>query len=124
MIKGYLNLWMILIVITRDALITAMRAYGLRKNKPLKTEKFAKLKTTLQIVIVGFILLYDNMLSNPFGKTLSPETQEYVRQSGIVDAFMLFIVALTVYSGFTYVSGNRKFVKQMAVGIYRTILNS
>lgn len=124
MIKGYLSLWMILIIIIRDAIITSIRAFGLWKNKPIKTEKFAKLKTTLQILIVGFILLYDNMLSNPFGYTLTLETQEYVRQSGIVDAVMLFIIVLTVYSGFSYVSGNRKFVKQMAVGIYRTILNS
>ncbi len=124
MIKGYLSLWMILIIIIRDAIITSIRAFGLWKNKPIKTEKFAKLKTTLQILIVGFILLYDNMVSNPFGYTLSLETQENVRQSGIVDAVMLFIIVLTVYSGFSYVIGNRKFVKQMAVGIYRTILNS
>ena len=124
MIKGYLSLWMVLIIIIRDAIITSIRAFGLWKNKPIRTEKFAKLKTTLQIVIVGFILLYDNLLSNPFGYTLSLETQEYVRQSGIVDAVVLFIIVVTVYSGFSYVIGNRKFVKQMAVGIYRTILNS
>jgi len=52
------------------------------------------------------------------------KTQEFVMQSGVVDAGMLVIVAITVYSGFSYIIGNRKFVKQMAIGIYRTILNS
>ena len=49
-IKGYLSLWMILIIIIRDTIITSMRAYGLWKNKPIKTEKFAKLKTTLKLI--------------------------------------------------------------------------
>lgn len=124
MIKGYLAIWMILVVIIRDTLVTLIRAYGLWKNKPIKTEKFAKWKTTLQIIVVGFILLYDNLVTNPFGKTLSPESQESILRSGVFDAAMLVIVILTVYSGFTYIIGNRKFVKQMAVGIYRTILNS
>lgn len=124
MIKGYLSVWMILVVIIRDSLVTLIRAYGLWKNKPIKTEKFAKWKTTLQIIIVGLLLLYDNMVANPFGKTLSPESQEFIRQSGIVDAAMFVIVLLTVYSGISYIIGNRKFVKQMAIGIYRTILNS
>ena len=124
MIKGYLSLWMILIVIARDAMVTLIRDYGLWKNKPIKTERFAKWKTSLQIIIVGLLLLYDNMVTNPFGKTLSPESQEFIRQSGIVDAAMFVIVLLTVYSGISYIIGNRKFVKQMAIGIYRTILNS
>ena len=124
MIKGYLSTWMILVVIIRDTIVTLIRAYGLWKNKPIKTEKFAKWKTTLQILIVGFLLLYDNMVTNPFGKALSLELQEIVRQSGVFDAAMFAIVILTVYSGFTYIIGNRKFVKQMALGIYRTILNS
>lgn len=124
MIKGYLITWMILILIARDTIITLIRAYGLWKNKPIKTEKFAKWKTTLQILIVGLLLLYDNMVTNPFGKTLSLESQKLVRESGIVDAVMLLIVVITVYSGFSYIISNRKFVKQMALGIYRTILNS
>ena len=124
MIKGYLSTWMILVVIIRDTIVTLIRAYGLWKNKPIKTEKFAKWKTTLQIIIVGFLLLYDNMVTNPFGKTLSLELQKIVLQSGVFDAAMMVIVIITVYSGFTYIIGNRKFVKQMALGIYRTILNS
>ena len=124
MIKGYLSTWMILVVILRDTIVTVIRAYGLWKNKPIKTEKFAKLKTTMQILVVGLILLYDNMIANPFGRNLSLEYQENLRQSGVFDAAMLIIVILTVYSGFIYIIGNRKFVKQMALGVYRTILNS
>ena len=121
---GYLKLWMVLAVIFRDAVITGVRAYGLRKNKHIKTEKFAKWKTTFQISLISLILIYENLIHNPFGKSLKIEYQNIVDQSGIFYAAMLFIVFITMYSGISYVIGNRRFVKQMAVRIYRTILNS
>ena len=123
-VLGYLKLWMVLIVIFRDAVITGVRAYGLRKNKPIKTEKFAKWKTTFQISLISMILIYENLINNPFGKSLKIEYQNIVDQSGIFNIVMLFIVFITIYSGISYLIGNRRFVKQMAVGIYRTILNS
>lgn len=121
---GYLKLWMVLAVIFRDAVITGVRAYGLKKNKHIKTEKFAKWKTTFQISLISLILIYENLIHNPFGKSLKIEYQNIVEQSGIFYAAMLFIVFITIYSGISYLVGNRRFVKQMAVGIYRTILNS
>ena len=121
---GYLKLWMVLTVIFRDAVITGVRAYGLRKNKYIKTEKFAKWKTTFQISLISLILIYENLIHNPFGKSLKIEYQNIVDQSGMFYAVMLFIVFITIYSGISYLIGNRRFVKQMAVGIYRTILNS
>ena len=121
---GYLKLWMVLAVIFRDAVITGVRAYGLRKNKHIKTEKFAKWKTTFQISLISLILIYENLIHNPFGKSLKIEYQNIVNQSGLFYAAMLFIVFITIYSGISYLIGNRRFVKQMAVRIYRTILNS
>ena len=121
---GYLKLWMVLIVIIRDAIITGVRAYGVRKNKPIKTEKFAKWKTTFQISLISIILIYENLIHNPFGISLKIEYQNIVDQSGIFYAVMLFILSITIYSGISYLIGNRRFVKQMAVRIYRTILNS
>ena len=123
-VLGYLKLWMVLIVIIRDAIITGVRAYGLRKNRPIKTEKFAKWKTTFQISLISLILIYENLIHNPFGKSLKIEYQNIVEQSGIFNIVMLFIVLITIYSGISYLIGNRRFVKQMAVMIYRTILNS
>ncbi len=115
---------MVLIVIFRDAVITGVRAYGLRKNKHIKTEKFAKWKTTFQISLISLILIYENVIHNQFGKILKIEFQNIVDHSGIFFAVMLFIVFITIYSGISDLIGNRRFVKQMAVGIYRTILNS
>ena len=123
-VLGYLKLWMVLIVIIRDAIITGVRAYGLRKNRPIKTEKFAKWKTTFQISLISLILIYENLIHNPFGKSLKIEYQNIVEQSGIFNIVMLFIVFITIYSGISYLIGNRRFVKQMAVRIYRIILNS
>ena len=123
-INGYLSLWMVLIVVARDIVVTLLRLYSLRKNKPLKTEIFAKWKTTFQFLLIAFILIYHNLMNNPFGYTLNPAIVRYINESGFTNAGMFVIVLITLFSGFRYYFGNRKVVRQMAIGIYRSILNS
>lgn len=123
-INGYLSLWMVLIVVARDIVVTLLRLYSLRKNKPLRTEIFAKWKTTFQFLLIAFILIYHNLMNNPFGYTLNPAIVRYINESGFTNAGMFVIVLITLFSGFRYYFGNRKVVRQMAIGIYRSILNS
>ena len=123
-INGYLSLWMVLIVVARDIVVTLLRLYSLRKNKPLRTEIFAKWKTTFQFLLIAFILIYHNLVNNPFGYTLNPAIVRYINESGFTNAGMFVIVLITLFSGFRYYFGNRKVVRQMAIGIYRSILNS
>ena len=123
-IKGYLSLWMVSVVVVRDIIVTLLRLYGLRKNKPIRTENLAKWKTTLQFILIAFILIYHNFVQNPFGYTLNAEFIFYVNESGFINTAMFVIVLITLFSGLRYYFGNRKFVKQMAVGIYRALLNS
>jgi cardiolipin synthase len=52
--------WMIFIIVARDILITMMRSMALKKNKPLRTSRFGKIKTAFQmgsIVIIIMILI-------------------------------------------------------------------
>ncbi|MCH8927657.1 MAG: CDP-diacylglycerol--glycerol-3-phosphate 3-phosphatidyltransferase [Candidatus Marinimicrobia bacterium] len=123
-INGYLSLWMVLIVVARDIVVTLLRLYSLRKNKPLRTEIFAKWKTTFQFLLIAFILIYHNLVNNPFGYTLNPAIVRYINESGFTNAGMFVIVLITLFSGFRYYFGNRKVVRQMAIGIYRSLLNS
>ena len=123
-INGYLSLWMVLIVVARDIVVTLLRLYSLRKNKPLRTEIFAKWKTTFQFLLIAFILIYHNLMNNPFGYTLNPAIVRYINESGFTNAGMFVIVLITLFSGFRYYFGNRKVVRQMAIGIYRSLLNS
>lgn len=123
-INGYLNIWMVLVIVARDIVVTLLRLYGLRKNKPLKTETFAKWKTTFQFLLIAFILIYHNLVKNPFGYTLNPNVVSYVNESGLINTGLFVVVMITLYSGFRYYFGNRKIVRQIAVGIYRSLLNS
>ena len=123
-INGYLSLWMVLIVVARDIVVTLLRLYSLRKNKPLRTEIFAKWKTTFQFLLIAFILIYHNLVNMPFLYTLNPAIVRYINESGFTNAGMFVIVLITLFSGFRYYFGNRKVVRQMAIGIYRSILNS
>ena len=115
---------MVLVIVARDIVVTLLRLYGLRNNKPLKTELFAKWKTTFQFLLIAFILIYHNLVKNPFGYTLNPNVVSYVNESGLINTGLFVVVMITLYSGFRYYFGNRKIVRQIAVGIYRSLLNS
>ena len=50
-------LWMILVIIFRDVLITLMRYWGRKKGIDIKTSQLAKTKTAFQMVSIFVILL-------------------------------------------------------------------
>jgi len=51
-----ISLWMVLVIIGRDILITLMRYIGIRKNIEIRTTKFAKYKTSFQMLSIFLIL--------------------------------------------------------------------
>jgi len=50
-------LWMILVIIARDLLITLMRYLAIRKGTELRTSKFGKVKTAFQMVSIILIIM-------------------------------------------------------------------
>jgi CDP-diacylglycerol--glycerol-3-phosphate 3-phosphatidyltransferase len=106
---GLVRDWMFMIIISREILITSLRLFALNKGKVLSAGKMGKGKTVSQMVIIfvilGFIVFKEVMLSY---YTWNPNW-EYGFHQGI-DIFMWFIVALTLYSGFSYLWSNRKII--------------
>lgn len=54
----YIPLWMIVIIIFREILVTVFRIIALKKNRPMKTEFAGKLKTAFQMFTINVILIY------------------------------------------------------------------
>ncbi len=50
-------LWMVLVIIGRDILITLMRYLGTLKKTPLRTSKFGKIKTVFHMISIVLIIL-------------------------------------------------------------------
>ena len=104
--------WMVLIIISREILITSLRLFALNKGKVLSAGIMGKHKTLSQMVVILSILIFivfkEVMLSF---LTWNPAWERLFHQG--IDIFMWFIVGLTLYSGFSYLWDNRKIIANL-----------
>jgi len=101
-IPGFLPWWslfLILIIIGREFLITGLRLVAASRGVVLAAEKGGKVKTVFQIVAAGVLLLAYSLL------------QDFGMAGGVMRGFYwlgmaLFVIAagLTLHSGFTYMT--------------------
>ena len=104
-----IHAWMFVIIIFREILITSLRLFALNKGKVLSATKAGKHKTISQmaaiISILAFIVFKEVMLTF---FTWNPAWEKFFRQG--VYFLMLLTVALTLYSGLSYLWNNRKII--------------
>lgn len=101
--------WMFMIIISREILITSLRFFALNKGKVLSAAKLGKHKTLSQMIIILFILgfiVFKELRLAYF--TWDPDWDNLFNFS--VNIAMWFVVALTLYSGFSYLWKNRKII--------------
>lgn len=101
--------WMFMIIISRELIITYFRLFALNKGKVMSAGKMGKGKTVSQMVIIfailGFIVFKEVMLAY---FSWNPSWENMFHQG--IDAFMWVILALTIYSGCSYLWQNRKII--------------
>jgi CDP-diacylglycerol--glycerol-3-phosphate 3-phosphatidyltransferase len=120
---GYVRLWMVLVILVRDFLITGLRFYGMIKGKPVATNLFAKIKTCLQFIVLCLILIF-HLIVTP--KTVDASFLLWNRVS-IFDLFhfiMWLVILFTVVSGSIYLVENRIRLKEMLNDLYRIFIPS
>lgn len=104
--------WMVLIIISREILITSLRLFSLNKGKVLSAGRIGKHKTLSQMLVIffilGFIVLKETMLAF---FTWNPSWEKFFRQG--IDVSMWLIVGLTLYSGISYLWENRKIIANL-----------
>ena len=108
-----LQLWMVLIIIVRDFLITGLRIYADLQNKPFVTNKLAKVKTFVQMIFIFYLLIFFTL------KTVEPiqsrygEFLEILTNLKFINYAMLIITLFTFYTGVVYLVKNRNLFKGM-----------
>lgn len=106
--EGYLVLWMVLLVVLRDVVVTALRIYAEWKEKPVVTSREAKYKTLTQNVFAYVIMLFILLGEKAFtGEQVSGFFVK-VLHADYLDYIMLLIAAYTVYTGISYLVQNWK----------------
>ena len=101
--------WAVIAIVIRDVAVTLLRLYAKRKNLHLVTRFTAKAKTMVQM-----IFLYLMILIGVF-KQADIDFSDQVNQffnTGILYYAMLFVTALTIYSGVEYLWVNREMFRK------------
>jgi CDP-diacylglycerol--glycerol-3-phosphate 3-phosphatidyltransferase len=115
---GYFPIWMVIVVLIRDLLITILRAYAIYKEKPVVTNFFAKLKTFVQFVVVYFVfILY--LLSLKVGENQFQGILSKIQTWNVSLILMGLITLITISSGLIYLVENKIHLQMLLKDAYR-----
>jgi CDP-diacylglycerol---glycerol-3-phosphate 3-phosphatidyltransferase len=104
--------WMFVIIVSREILITSLRLFALNKGKVLSASKAGKHKTVSQMLVIFLILVFivlKEVMLTFF--TWNPRGEQLFRDG--IYLLMLLTVALTLYSGLSYLWANRKIITRL-----------
>ena len=100
-LEGVMPLWMMLVIVVRDIVMTLLRSYHEFKGKTMKTSYIAKVKTFIQMTYIFLILFLmititfnvDGSLKTSISSFLFSEVNYYM---------MLLVTLITFYTGVSY----------------------
>ncbi|MEJ5306101.1 MAG: CDP-diacylglycerol--glycerol-3-phosphate 3-phosphatidyltransferase [Ignavibacteria bacterium] len=108
-----LNFWMVLIIVIRDLLVTLLRVYGQYKKRAFSTSFLAKLKTSLQMIFLYYLLFVYIGLEKDLFTFIDKNWARVLLNDKLINYSILFITALTVYTGIEYLYTNRFTIKEI-----------
>ena len=107
---GYIFLWVVIIIVTRDFLVTFLRIYAIHKREPVVTSQLARVKTFVQIVsiFVIFLFLLLEQLAIKRGSEFAILTT--LQKMYFIHILMVIVALLTAYTGLQYFIVNRNHI--------------
>ncbi|MBI5809395.1 MAG: CDP-diacylglycerol--glycerol-3-phosphate 3-phosphatidyltransferase [Ignavibacteriales bacterium] len=110
---GLVNLWMVLLIVLRDAIITLLRVYADYKKVSFNTSYIAKLKTFFQMLFLYYLLVLYSFNTIDYFKNNYQNIIIILLNKDLVYYSMLFVTFITVYSGITYFYENKSIIKKL-----------
>ncbi|HEX7356813.1 MAG TPA: CDP-diacylglycerol--glycerol-3-phosphate 3-phosphatidyltransferase [Ignavibacteriaceae bacterium] len=110
---GLLQLWMVILIIIRDLLITLLRIYAESRGYNFVTSYYAKWKTVLQMVFLYYLLLLYVGLNTAEIYTGNEIIFNHLSNKDFIFITMLIITIITVHSGITYLIQNKHLIKRL-----------
>lgn len=112
-IVGLLPLWMVLLIIIRDLLITVLRIYAEGRGYNFITSYYAKWKTLLQMIFLYYLLILYVGVNTKEIYSGNEKVFSYLLNQDFVYFVMLAITVITVHSGITYLMKNKYLIKKL-----------
>ncbi|MBZ0199755.1 MAG: CDP-diacylglycerol--glycerol-3-phosphate 3-phosphatidyltransferase [Ignavibacteriaceae bacterium] len=110
---GYVELWMVIIIILRDFVITSLRAYADYRDFTFPTSYYAKWKTFIQMVFLYYLLILYVGKNTSAIYLHNEEIFNLLLNERLIYFSMLVITAITFHSGITYIYKNRKLIGKL-----------
>jgi CDP-diacylglycerol--glycerol-3-phosphate 3-phosphatidyltransferase len=105
-ILGILQLWMVIIILLRDFIITILRAYADYKGASFPTSNYAKVKTFIQMAFLYYLLVLYTGINTPQVFNGHEKLFFVLMDGSFIYYTMLFITIITFHSGVTYIYKN------------------
>lgn len=93
--------WFVIVILFREFLVTGVRMLALQSQSVIAADKWGKLKTIFQIILIAFVMTIHAARVN-----FSIDLENFNGVLNIVQQALIWIVlALTIYSGVGYSKG-------------------
>jgi CDP-diacylglycerol--glycerol-3-phosphate 3-phosphatidyltransferase len=109
---GILPLWMVLLVILRDLIITLLRVWADNQGIAFKTTYYAKWKTLLQMIFLYYLLVGYVLQNTPYFVTHFNYYIGLMMNNNLILIVMIIITIITVHSGISYLKVNSQLIKK------------
>lgn len=107
---GSIPAWAVIVILSREFLITGLRLIAAVRGKVLPAERLGKLKTVCQVVTILYCLILAALVDQ-FGRLLNPPA---VTSLNVVRlTLVLLTVGLTLWSGISYFAKNWDLVSEL-----------
>ena len=107
---GYVDAWMVIVIIARDILVTVLRSLAELRNAHIVTSKSAQTKTFVQMTVQYYLMLVILLAELPWFASIAPAFRTGFLHPTLIFALMLIVTLFTLVTGLQYLYDNRRFI--------------
>ena len=108
-----IELWMVVVILSRDFFITCLRIVMKKNGQSLKTSRIAKSKTAVQLILIIFILIF--LALEKMEASIFSLLGNIILEYNIVYKATFIVSIFTFYTGFRYFQNNYDIIKKIVV---------
>jgi CDP-diacylglycerol--glycerol-3-phosphate 3-phosphatidyltransferase len=108
-----LELWMVIVIIVRDFMMTGLRLYAETHKRTFTTSRLAKWKTFFQMGFIYYLLAVFTIKTVDSVYIGNERFFEVLTNTSFIYFTMLFVTIITLFTGISYLYKNRSLLKKI-----------
>lgn len=109
---GLFDLWMVLLIVARDIIVTLLRVVADIKHQPVVTSRLAKWKTAMQLIFLWYVVaVYTIRHIEWIGARVSTATLDSLFSPWVITSSMIVLTLLSLITAVQYLIENRHLLR-------------